>query len=527
MKHWFVNSYTTILLLCACRGLAAQSSPTLNEVENHIDAYQMEDAKRKLDSLSADVFQSAKGKYIRGKYLFFLGKYKKSEALLKEAIQKTKTELDWKYLRDQVEISRRQSNVLKQTKPKYGFTFFYQNGTDALLIPYALRTLLAQKRYLKKELGDTIEQMRVYILPSVQMLSEMCGLSEEQIEATGTVAVSKYNRIMILSPKLIVGGYPWLDTMAHELTHISITRLSSNRAPIWLHEGIAKLFEAKWRGVRHGKLVPVHAYLLDKAARERRLIPLRRFHPSVSYLPNQEDAALAYAQGLSFLTYLTQKFKPEHSLQSLLRLVAQIDVEPALRTTTSYDINKLYRWWQDELVGARNAPAELVPLMKRRFQTRSGSRNVNIDPVLSKEVRRHIRVGDLLRLRGHIDGAVKEYEWALSKSDSLTPDIVDRLADALLAQKNPAQALKLLGPMKALYPNHSTIFIQAGEAHTKLGNFDKAEKELRTAIALDPFHPDVHCMLSAILQDNGNTKDASLEKNHCLTLSSAVMVSPP
>lgn len=524
MKHWFASFFIIIgALLFNCTIAFGTSAQTLTEIEQYINSYQMESAQRVIEELNSEVMQSANGKYIQGKYLFFTGNYKKSIEFLKAAISESKTELDWKYLRDQVEISYNLSQDLKQTTPQKGYTFHHKNGTDALLVPYALHTLRSQQKQLETHLGQRIEHVRVYILPSTEMLSTLCGLSVEQIESTGTVGISKYNRIMILSPRLIVGGYPWLDTLAHELTHIAITRASNNRAPIWLHEGIAKLYEAKWRGVKMGKLTPVLAYLLDKAAREKRLIPLRRFHPSVSYLPNQEDAALAYAQGLSFLVYLTKQLKNDATVQTLLEKIRTTNVDNSLKEVTKYETRKLYRWWQEELVGARHAPATLVPMMQRRFKTKmtAGRSRANIDPILDKEVRRHIRVGDLLHLRGHLDAAIIEYKWALEKNEALTPDIVNRLASALLATQKADEAWELLKPMKTLYPNHSSVYMLAGQAHSKLGNNDQAERELRRAIALDPFHPDVHCMLSAIYENKGRIGSAKRENAHCLLLSSS------
>ncbi|MBN2717977.1 MAG: tetratricopeptide repeat protein [Deltaproteobacteria bacterium] len=516
-----------VLLMMACAVLFqspqanARQIPEFNTIEQQIDSYRMEDAKARLHALSDDARASAEGLYLRGKYLFYAGQYKQADTLLKQAIEGSRTELDWKYLRDQTDISRRNTDTLQTAKPQKGFTFHYRNGADALLIPYALEALNAQRRALKKSLGETVHHIRVYIVPNVQMLSELCGLSTEQIEATGTVAVSKYNRIMILSPSLIVGGYPWLDTLAHELTHILITKITANRAPIWLHEGVAKLLEGQWRGVSQTHLTPVLAYLLDQAVREKRLIPLRRFHPSVSYLPNQEDAALAYAQGLSFLRFVTERFRDGNSLKTLLALSAEKSLDGAFTISTAYGINKLYGWWQKNLEGSRNTPITLVPMMQRRFKTIPGNEKSDIDPILDREVRRHIRVGDLLRIRGHVAAARQEYEWALQKNETPTPDIVDRLVSTLLAEDRAEEALALLAPMESLYPNHFTVFLQAGEAHTKLGQVAQAKKALRAALALNPFHAEVHCMLSAIYEGSGEENKSAIEKEACLKLSSA------
>ena len=42
-------------------------------------------------------------------------------------------------------------------------------------------------------------------------------------------------------------GYPWLDTLAHEMTHLALSQGTRDRAPLWLQEGVAKREETRWR----------------------------------------------------------------------------------------------------------------------------------------------------------------------------------------------------------------------------------------------------------------------------------------
>ena len=63
----------------------------------------------------------------------------------------------------------------------------------------------------------------------------------------GTVAVAKWGRVTLLSPRATPYGYVWRDTVAHELTHLAVTRASGDRAPLWLQEGVAKYEESRWR----------------------------------------------------------------------------------------------------------------------------------------------------------------------------------------------------------------------------------------------------------------------------------------
>ena len=59
---------------------------------------------------------------------------------------------------------------------------------------------------------------------------------------SGTIAVCKYHRLMIISPLAAANGYSWADTLAHEL-FIRYLKKSRNKVPIWLHEGTPSLIQ--------------------------------------------------------------------------------------------------------------------------------------------------------------------------------------------------------------------------------------------------------------------------------------------
>ena len=41
----------------------------------------------------------------------------------------------------------------------------------------------------------------------------MSTLTEKEIETTGTIALCKYGKLMIVTPRATVFGYPWMDTL--------------------------------------------------------------------------------------------------------------------------------------------------------------------------------------------------------------------------------------------------------------------------------------------------------------------------
>ena len=52
---------------------------------------------------------------------------------------------------------------------------------------------------------------------------------------------------MMITPRVMVYGYGWLDTAVHEYVHYLLTIRTKNAAPVWMQEGLAKLMETRWR----------------------------------------------------------------------------------------------------------------------------------------------------------------------------------------------------------------------------------------------------------------------------------------
>ena len=101
---------------------------------------------------------------------------------------------------------------------------------------------------------------------------------------------------MVVSPRATIFGYPWMDTLAHEYTHLVVSRLSHDTVPVWLQEGLTRLEQTRWRHPPELQLSATEQALLAAALRKGRLITFDEMHPSMAKLPSQEAAALAYAE---------------------------------------------------------------------------------------------------------------------------------------------------------------------------------------------------------------------------------------
>jgi tetratricopeptide (TPR) repeat protein len=520
MRRSFASALALVALLTLHPGRADVPGGTLDALEREIDSLRLEAARAKVEALDPARAGEPRARYLKGKLLFFEARYDEALTELRAAIEGARAELGWKLLRDRVALAKQAFAGLETTAGAGGkFVYRYRAGVDRLLIPYADRTLRAQLAQLTELFGDEpARPIGIDLVPDVETLAAGSGLTIEQIERTGTVGVTKYGRIMVLSPRELGSGFPWLDTLAHELTHVMITRTARGRAPIWLHEGIAKLYERLWLGEPTGLLSPEEAYILDRAARERRLIPLRRFHPSVAHLPNQEDAALAYAQALSFLTYLDTRVDGDWIPQLLEQIGSGQSVDQTFETLTRFPLRRHYMWWRQAVSGTRQTPVPAVGLMERRFKRGATTAQSGQESVLSLDVRRHLRVGDLLRMRGHVTAATIEFRRALKLADSPSPAVTDRLAGCLLDLGDHQGVVDLLTGMVRLYPFHAEARVQLGRSLAALEQHQPAAEALERGNAVNPFHPLVHCLLAEQYRALGRDQDAELEAGHCRLL---------
>ncbi|MBW2276588.1 MAG: hypothetical protein JRF63_03790 [Deltaproteobacteria bacterium] len=523
MRRWFASTLALAALLAPLAGSGEDPQPdALVLIETALDSLRLSEARKLIDSLESNRAVEPRARYLEGKLLFFEGRFDEALVELRAAIEGARAELGWKLLRDQVELTRQTLEGMTTTNGASGaFVYRHDKGADRLLVGYADDALTAQLDALAEAFDDRPHvKIQIDVMPDVESLAAASGLTVEQIERTGTVGVTKHGQIMVLTPRELTTGYPWLDTLAHELTHVMITRAARGKAPIWLHEGVAKLHELRWRGLSTGQLSPTEAYLLDRAAKERRLIPLRRFHPSVAHLPNQEDATLAYAQVLSFLSYLDQRLESDWVRELLTAIGSGQSVDQAFEEVTASPLRRHYMWWRQAASGKRQTPVSALGFMERKFKRGAATAQAGIESVLSLDVRRHLRVGDLLRLRGHVKAAAAEFRQALSLADSPSPPITDRLAGCLLDLDDHQGVVELLEDMLELYPSHAESFIQLGRALSALDQPERSAAVLERGNAINPFHPAVHCILAEQYRAVGRGHEAATEASHCQLVAS-------
>lgn len=375
------------------------------------------------------------------------------------------------------------------------FILRFAPGKDAVLVPYAMETLDKAMERIGELLGWRPKSRVVMeFYPSAATLAAVSTLTEKDIENSGTIALCKWNRLMATSPRGVVFGYGWRDTIAHELTHLIIGGASKNTVPIWLHEGIAKFAETAWRGEPGLALSIESQESLRAAAKKGELIPFEKMHPSMAKLPTQEQTALAFAEVFTFIEFLVDK-KGWPAIRKVLQLMSEgmNDVQ-AIESVFGAKFATLEKQWKATLptrkIRREGKATEREVVIKKRADTPDDKLHG-----LNKKARRFARAADLLYARGRLKAAQKELEKAYGVTKS--PLLAAKLANVALAAGDLDAAAKSAQTAIDGIPDLPGPHLTLAEVLVRKDRAAEARKPLDAALAVNPFDPRIHSLLLA------------------------------
>ena len=327
-------------------------SPAGREAEHSLDEWRFNEGRARLAELAGKSPGTTEVTYLEGYARFLEGDYAGASASLSTVSNEAPGDVNVKEL---LALAKAAEDAVKDHKEARSTHFLVRYpAEDGVLVPYALETLEAAYAALAGDLGFAAEMpIRIEFYRSPSDLAAVSSLSPAEVARTGTIALCKWARLMVTTPRALSYGYPWLDSINHELVHYAVSQLSHDRAPVWMQEGLAKFMERRWREPAGGKLAPAMEHLLAKALRGNKLISFDAMHPSMAKLPSAEDASLAFAEVATAIATL----HAEGGMAALRTAIASVsngvDARKAVAAAAGGGWPEFERAWKAYMVGLK------------------------------------------------------------------------------------------------------------------------------------------------------------------------------
>jgi tetratricopeptide (TPR) repeat protein len=511
------------LALCALPALAQDSQKKeakeqLGAVEDALDAWDVPGARQALHELETLLPMGTEPlKYFQGRVAFEEGRYEEAVKLLQEAGIEDKP---GSYLR----LAKDTQAIVKDhlRAESEHFIFFYPKGKEEVLVPYALETLEAIHRALAEDLGHRPPggKIRVEVVNNARELSKVSTLTYQQIQTTGTIAICKFNKLMVTSPKAVARGYDWQDTLSHEYIHLVVSQMSRNTVPIWLHEGLAKFLESRWRGKPGLAMTPSTQALLGRRVKADTLIPFEKMHPSIAMLPTAEDAATAFAEVYYAIDYVYTTKGNKGLRDIILGLKEGKTDRKSVEDATGMPFALFEKSWlahikkqpfpkellpREEVVLAENAKGGKDDKKKKGREISFG----DFAEVTEVEARKSAHLGELLRERNRVKAAAEEYGKAHKVVGDKYESVSNKYALALLELRRLDEAEEVLRGSLRVHPGLASTSVHLGRILLFRKDYPKAKQAYLEALAADPFDPEIHIALTRIHAALGESALAS------------------
>ncbi|NMB74369.1 MAG: hypothetical protein GYA21_04480 [Myxococcales bacterium] len=465
----------------------------LSEAETLLAQWQFEPARRIAERLFAEHPDLPAVQWLAGWVKFHYSEHAAALDLMERAAAAFGPDFSDPRLELVRASARLSRGWISQRSPDGRVMVWHAPGVDEVLAPELFDCVRRTLEVVGADLGHQASTpVLVEILPDRQALADATGLPLSDIEGSGTIAVSKYNRLLITSPRSTLTGYSWADTVSHELVHRIVSERTFNRTPIWLHEALARFQDTRWRAgepLYRAGLSPADESALAAALRQEQLIPFERMHPSMAFLPTPEAARLAFAEVYTVTQFLLER----GGYPGLRRLLDEIgrgrsDWE-GMQAAFGLDAQSFPRAW-------------LEWLRRQKFVERSGEvaletarssgpeRRFEGGPLL---VRDFFHLGQLLDARQRPRAAAVEYRKAADQAGprhAAAGMLLEKLGRALARIERADEAQRALEHSLEREP-------LSVEARRTLGEILLPREpylawlHLREAARINPLHPGV------------------------------------
>jgi tetratricopeptide (TPR) repeat protein len=515
------------LLIIAGRLGAAESDPKFKAGDELLEAWRTAEAEEFAARSLRENANSAGAHAFDGRLKFYQGRYPDALAAFDKALA-----IDSKDERHQAYklLAQFTLDVVKNLKrfESAHFILYLDEKRDGILAPYALETLEKSYRAIGAELGYyPKEKVRVEIAPDASSFNAISTLSLRDIEETGAVGICKFNKLMIISPRALSLGYRWVDSLSHEYLHYAIVALTNNKAPIWLHEGMARFYETRWRkpevanDAAEDYLTPANQTLLVNALEKNQFVGFKKMEPSLIHLDSPEEVQLAYAEAASAVDFINSS-KGRTGVRALLAALNDKPTPEAIEGMFGLSFDAFEVQWKDFLKTKGLKPVEGSRVRKLRVKKdgREDEEAVELKEIQSAVARNRTHLADRLLDRGRAAAAANEYQRALQISPH-SPVILNKLGRLFIQLNQLDDARESLKKALNVDPDSANTYVELGRAHHAGKNYREARDALEEALQINPYNPLVFRLLAESYAALGESQKAEAARANINKLTGA------
>jgi tetratricopeptide (TPR) repeat protein len=506
------------LLVIAAQALGAETDPKFKAGEELLDAWRIPQAEELAAGALKESPKSAAALEFDARVKFYQGRYAEALAVFDRALAIDSTDQRRQALKLFTQLTLDVHKTLKRYESAH-FVLFVDDKRDGLLVAHALDTLERSYQAVGSELGYyPKEKVRVEIAPDATSFNAISTLSLRDIEETGAVGICKFNKLMIISPRALSFGYRWLDSLSHEYLHYAIVGLTNNQAPIWLHEGMARFYETRWRkppppaDAAEDYLTPANQTLLVQALAKNQFVGFKKMEPSLIHLETPEQVQLAYAEAASAIDFINQS-KGRTGIRELLSTLNDKPTPEAIEKVYGMSFDAFESNWKGFLKakGLKEIEGSRVRRLKVKKDQREDEEVVELREIQSAVARNRTHLADQLLGRGRAVAAANEYQRALQVSPH-SPVILNKLGRVMIAMNRADEALQYFKKALDVDPDNANTYVQLGRAYHAAKNFKETRAALEEAVQINPFNPLIYRLLGDAYAALGEHEKARLAK---------------
>jgi tetratricopeptide (TPR) repeat protein len=300
------------------------------------------------------------------------------------------------------------------------------------------------------------------------------------------------------------GNFVWGETLWHELVHVTHLRLTQNRIPRWLAEGVA-VYETTAANPHWQMLLDVPFIL---AFQKGQLLPLKELDTGFNRPTNPGQVSLSYFQASQLVEFIIQKhgstklvemFPPFRDGKQTPEVIGEVfgvstdDFDTDFHTfiEKKYRLDAVDYSFDPKLAENRSALQAAV------------DKNAN-NPFVN------FHLGTYYKKEGDFENALLYLEQARN----LFPNFVDgpnpyfEIAEIHIEEGRKAEAIAELRTLTSLNSKTIEPLELLAELCMEAGDYACAQTQLENALYIDPFDSDFHTMLGEAYANDGDFERA-------------------